>query len=384
MPKLIRITTVPISLKILLTGQMKYMLNNGFDVIAISAEGPEIPDVEKDEGVQHVVIPMTRQITPFADLKSLWLMYRFFKTSKPDIVHTHTPKAGLIGMLAALLAGVPNKIHTVAGLPLQVATGNKKKLLIAVEKLTYWAADWVLPNSHSLEKFIVDHIYNKSSKIKVLSYGSSNGIDSTDFDPSTLDKSILDEVKRELNYNPENTYLLFVGRVVKDKGIAELVAAFLNLSKNNSKLRLIIAGPLEDDLDPLDTDTLHHIGNHPQIHSIGFTSKVKYYMDLADLFVFPSYREGFPNVLLQAGLMNCPIVCSNISGNIDIIKDHHTGLIFESKDALDLERALSYAIANEAKMIAMALRNKSQILELYDRRIVQKEILNFYINISKN
>jgi glycosyltransferase involved in cell wall biosynthesis len=384
MPKLIRITTVPISLKILLTGQMKYMLNNGFDVIAISAEGPEIRDIEKDEGVQHVVIPMTRQITPFADLKSLWLMYRFFKTSKPDIVHTHTPKAGLIGMLAALFAGVPNKIHTVAGLPLQVATGNKRKLLIAVEKLTYWAADWVLPNSDTLEQFIVDHIYSKTSKIKVLGNGSSNGIDITDFDPQTLDKIIIAEIKKEVNYNSENTYLLFVGRVVKDKGVAELVASFLNLSKNNSKLRLIIAGPLEDELDPLDTNTMHHIGNHSHIQSIGFTNKVKYYMYLADLFVFPSYREGFPNVLLQAGLMNCPIVCSNISGNIDIIKDHHTGLIFESKDALDLERALSYAIANEEKMIAMALRNKSQILELYDRRIVQKEILNFYINISKN
>lgn len=381
MPKLIRITTVPISLKLLITGQMKYMSENGFEVIAVSSSGPEIPYIVKNEGVKHMIIPMSRQITPFSDLKSLWLMYKFFLKTKPDIVHTHTPKAGLIGMLAAKLAGVPIKVHTVAGLPLQVAIGNKRKLLIAVEKLTYWAADWVLPNSHTLEQYISINIQKDQSKIKVLGNGSSNGIDISEFSNSNLDTTIIDQLKIELDYSDDKIYLLFVGRVVKDKGICELVASFLNLSKSYPKLRLIIVGPLENNLDPLDADTMLQIENHPHIQTVGFTNKVKYYMYLASIFVFPSHREGFPNVLLQAGLMNCPIVCSNIIGNVDIIDHLNTGLVFESKNVQNLEETIIYALTNKLHMLKLAEENKKQILEKYDRRAVHKEILNFYNNI---
>ena len=155
--KLIRITTVPMALRYLLPGQMQFMQQHGFDVLMISADGPELSEVIKNEGCRHVIVPMTRKITPWQDLKCLYSLVKIFKKEKPDIVHTHTPKAGLLGMLAAKLSGVKVRIHTVAGMPLMVEKGFKLKLLTFIEKLTYWAANHVWPNSGSLYNYITQH-----------------------------------------------------------------------------------------------------------------------------------------------------------------------------------------------------------------------------------
>ena len=157
MPKLIRITTAPLSLNVLLKGQMRYMNENGFDVVMVSSDGNELELVKRNEGCRHHIIPMTRKMTPFTDLRCLWLMYRFFKKEKPDIVHSHTPKAGLISMLAARMAGVKIRIHTIAGLRFMTAKGMSRKILVAMEKLTARAAQHVWPNSFSLLEYTGSH-----------------------------------------------------------------------------------------------------------------------------------------------------------------------------------------------------------------------------------
>src|ERR1051326_7424589 len=154
MPKLVRLTTAPLSLKYLLPGQMRYMNENGFDVVMVSSDGPEREEVIRNEGCRHQIIPMTRKMTPFADLRSLWLMYRFFKKEKPDIVHSHTPKGGLIAMLAAKMAGIKIRIHTIAGLRFMTSKGVTRKILVSMEKLTAKAATNVWPNSFSLLEYI--------------------------------------------------------------------------------------------------------------------------------------------------------------------------------------------------------------------------------------
>jgi len=324
------------------------------------------------------LVPLTRQITPIADLKALWILFIKLKRIKPDIVHTHTPKAGLIGMMAAWLARVPVRLHTVAGLPLESTAGNKRKLLLFIERLTYWCAHEVWPNSYSLRSFIETNNLTKSEKLHVIGKGSSNGIDVTEFTIDALDNSILDEIKDTIKYDPSFKYLLFVGRVVRDKGIEELVDVFTKLSKVDDSLRLILVGPMETDLDPLSKATLSKIENNTSIILTGFSDEVKYYMSLADLFVFPSHREGFPNVPMQSGLMNCPVIASRINGMVDIIDHDVHGLLHEKGNVEDLYAKLDFALNNPKHMVLLAANLKNKIISNFDRKVMHDLILKRY------
>lgn len=357
--KLIRITTVPIALAYPLRGQPSYMHTHGFDVLMVSAGGKELDLIHQQEICPHKVVNMTRKITPFKDLVSLYLLIKLFLKHKPDIVHTETPKAGLIGMMAAWLCRVPARVHTVAGLPLMVEKGLKLWLLQWIEKITYAAANHVWPNSESLRKYILEHKFCSPEKLKVVGKGSSNGVDTVRFDRNNLDPEILDQIRKSLSYDTSLVYLLFVGRMVLDKGIVELVHVFVDLHKKDPSLRLILAGQFEKSLDPLPPDIEDAIHHHPAIIHISWTNKVEYYMALSHFFVFPSYREGFPNVLLEAAIMKLPVVCSRIAGNVDIISHKETGLLFNSKDELTLRNELEWALKNPAAI-------KQMTEELYD------------------
>ena len=376
--KLIRITTVPMALRYLLPGQMHFMAANGFDVLMISADGKELADVIENEKCRHIIVPMTRKITPVKDLQCLFLLIKIFRKEKPDIVHTHTPKAGLLGMLAAKLCGVKVRIHTVAGLPLVVETGFKYQLLKFIEKLTYAAANQVWPNSYSLKKFIVDHKLCKLSKLKTIAHGSSNGININRFNAAVLDVNIIQQVKAQLHFSDKDVYLLCIGRLVKDKGIIELVQAFKKLQKIHEHVKLILAGEYEMDLDPLPAGTLQEIEINPSITHINWTNQVEYYMHIVDFFVFPSHREGFPNVLLQAGAMELPIVCSSIAGNIDIVTNNETGLTFEKGNEAKLLEILKYALANNEQMHVMAKQLMHNIEVNYRRENIWQKMLETY------
>ncbi|MBP7699059.1 MAG: glycosyltransferase family 4 protein [Saprospiraceae bacterium] len=376
--KLVRITTVPVSLQKLLTGQMKFMKDNGFEVIMMSADGPEISEVVTREGCPHIIIPLTRKITPLQDLKALYILIKHIRKIKPDIVHTHTPKAGLIGMLAAFLTRVPIRIHTVAGLPLETQRGIKRKLLIAIEKITYWCANEVWPNSKSLYNFVLEHKLTNCDKLHIIGHGSTNGIDVVEYDATILNADILNEVKQKLNYSASYKYLLFVGRVVKDKGIEELVAVFKSLSAVFSNLKLIIVGPYENDLDPISSEVEDEIKINPAIISTGYSNYVKYYMHIADIFVFPSHREGFPNVLMQAALMDCPVAASRITGNVDIIEHQLNGLLFEKGNKTELYASIERLLLDTdlTKIISSKLREK--IIANFDRQVVHQLIKQRY------
>jgi glycosyltransferase involved in cell wall biosynthesis len=376
--KLIRITTVPMALRYLLPGQMQFMAANGFEVLMISAAGKELADVIKQEQCRHIIVPMTRKVTPFQDLRCLFALIRIFRKEKPDIVHTHTPKAGLLGMLAAKFCSVKVRIHTVAGLPLMVETGFKYRLLKFIERLTYSAANQVWPNSNSLMKFITEKKLCKPGKLHIISKGSTNGININRFNAAALDEKIMAEIKEQVNFSNENKYLLCIGRLVKDKGIVELVHVFTQLQKDNDDLKLILVGEYETTLDPLPADTLHEIDMNPSIIHISWTDHVEYYMQLAGLFVFPSHREGFPNVLLQAGAMGLPIICSHITGNIDIVTNNETGLIFESGNEQQMLKLLQYALAHPQHMQTMAEKLKHEIRENYRQENIWQNMLEAY------
>ena len=376
--KLIRITTIPMALHVLLPGQMRFMSENGFEVVMISADGENLDKVIENEKCRHIIVPMTRKITPLQDLKCLIQLIKIFRKEKPDIVHSHTPKAGLLGMLAARISGIKIRIHTVAGLPLMEESGVKYALLKQIERITYSAANHVWPNSNSLYDFIKENNLVKENKLKVIGKGSTNGVSSRRFNKDALDKGFLEVIKEKFNYDPANIYLLCIGRLVKHKGIVELVNVFLSLKKNNSHLRLILVGVYEASLDPLPDTTVKEILNNPSIINVGWSDDAEYYMGLAHYFVFPSYREGFPNVLLEAGAIQLPIICSRIPGNTDIVTHNETGLLFEKKNAQDMYQQLRYALDNPEQMLSMAKRLQEYIRSYYERKMYWKILLEEY------
>lgn len=380
--KLIRITTVPISLNKLLGRQLTFM-NRHFEVTAVSAHDEELKEVAARYGVKHAHVEMTREISPLQDLKSLWAFYRLCKKEKPLIVHSHTPKAGIVGMLGAKLAGVPIRLHTVAGLPLMEASGNKRKLLNFVERLTYSCATKVYPNSQGLYEFILKERFTSSNKLKVIANGSSNGIDTSHFSPAAIEERSAAQLKDELGISSEDFVFIFVGRLVGDKGINELITAFSKISKSadqqiSNSCKLLLVGPLEAKLDPLLPETLNQIENNPDIISVGFQQDVRPYFALADALVFPSYREGFPNVVLQAGAMELPAIVSDINGCNEIIKDGTNGLIVPPKNAGALQRAMADLAGNPTLHQHLRSHARRLITSRYEQQVVWDALLGEY------
>lgn len=366
------------ALRYLLPGQMYFMGMSGFEVVMISADGKELAEVIAREQCRHIIVPMTRKITPVQDLKCLWMLVKIFRKEKPDIVHTHTPKAGLLGMLAARITGVKTRIHTVAGLPLMVEKGFKYQLLKFIERLTYAAATQVWPNSNSLLQFIIKNKLTNKEKLKIIGKGSSNGINLHRFTTDSLNQNTLATVKASVNFSNNKVYLLCIGRLVKDKGIVELVNVFNELCKEHGHFILILVGEYEATLDPLPEETLQEIKTNPSIIHIPWTDHVEYFMHIADYFVFPSHREGFPNVLLQAGAMGLPIVCSNIAGNIDIVQNNETGLIFDRGNEQQLLKLMQYALTHPQHLQTMAKNLEEEIQENYRQENIWQNMLEAY------
>ena len=372
-PKLIRITTVPISLKTLLKGQHRFMSENGFEVVGVSSKGQELEDVKNDENIRVVALEMTRMISPFSDLKSLWKFYKLCKKEKPNIVHSHTPKAGIIGMLGAKLAGVPIRLHTVAGLPLMEEKGIKRKILDFVEKLTYTCATKVYPNSKGLYDFILENKFTSTEKLKVIGNGSSNGIDTSHFDPTLISEQQKQDLRKSLGIKPEDFVFVFVGRIVKDKGINELISAFSKLKTQNSKLLLV--GNYERELDPLLPETEKIIKTNPNIIPVGYQPDVRPYFAISDCLVFPSYREGFPNVVMQAGAMGLPSIVTDINGCNEIIINQKNGIIIPVKNTEELTKVM---LLNSEKYQALKKESRNMITSRYEQKVVWNEIMKEY------
>ena len=382
--KLIRITTVPLSLKILLKGQHRFMSEH-FDIIGVSSPGKELDEVKNDEGIDVIAIDMSRKITPIKDIKSLWSTYKLLKREKPQIVHTHTPKAGIVGMLAARMAGVPHRLHTVAGLPLMEVKGMKRHVLDLVEKLTYASATQVYPNSKGLSDYIIKHKYTNRYKLKVIGNGSSNGIDTSFFSPQQVSEDQKTLLKEQLKIKYTDFVFVFVGRLVGDKGINELIKAFsaLNNQENQQRSKLLLVGSLEHELDPLYSDTLKEIENNPNIISVGFQKDVRPYFAISDALVFPSYREGFPNVVMQAGAMELPSIVSDINGCNEIIVENQNGVIVPVKDSKRLTEEMEKMIMDKDYYQALKMNARPMIEDRFEQSVIWNAILSEYNKLIK-
>ena len=376
--KLIRITTVPMSLKHLLKGQMSFMSENGFDVIMISSDGKGLKDVIENEKCSHFIIPLTRKITPFKDLIATFSLYRLLIKDKPDIVHTHTPKAGIVGMLASFLARVPVRLHTVAGLPLVEAKGMKRVILNLVEKLTYNCSTKVYPNSFGLKNIILKNRFTSKDKLEVIGTGSSNGIDTSYFDPELFSSKEKNSLKSKLGIERNDFVFIFVGRLVADKGINELVEVFNELCSDLKGIKLLLVGPFEDELDPLSEKTKLLISSQDKIISVGYQNDVRPFFAISNSLVFPSYREGFPNVVMQAGAMGLPSIVTDINGCNEIIQTDYNGIIVPSKDIESLKRAMSRIFQDKELYLKCSATSRLAIVNNYEQKLYWNALLNEY------
>lgn len=381
--KVIRTSTVPLSLNVLLKGQLKF-LSEFYEIVGISSEGQLLDEVRQREGIQTIGVDMERGISPVKDLASLYRLYKVLKKEKPVIVHSITPKAGLLTMLAGKIAGVPIRIHTFTGLIFPTRKGVIQKLLIGMDRLLCKSATHIYPEGHGVKKDLID--YKITSKpLKVIANGNVNGIDLNYFSPGQVseDQKIL--LKKELKIEDWDFVFVFVGRLVGDKGINELIKAFsaLNKNENQQRSKLLLVGPLEQELDPLSPDTLKEIETNRDIISVGFQKDVRPYFAISDALVFPSYREGFPNVVMQAGAMELPSIVSDINGCNEIIIENQNGVIIPVKDSERLQKEMGKMISDRDYYEALKKNARPMIEDRFEQSVIWNAILSEYNKLIK-
>lgn len=402
--KIIRTSTVPISLNILLKGQLKF-LSKRFVVIGVSSRGKDLIEVENREGIKSISVEMERGISPFKDLISLIKLYQVLSKEKPQIVHSITPKAGLLTMLAGKMTGVPIRMHTFTGLIFPTKTGLLQKLLIKMDQLLCWAATNIYPEGNGVKDDLIKFKIT-SKPLKVLANGNVNGIDLNYFSKDCISEQIQSKLKKELSIQPDDFVFVFVGRLVGDKGINELVEAFQKLEIRDQKLgissepqisslqspisnsqsripKLLLVGPLETELDPLKEETLKEIKTNPNIINVGFQKDVRPYFAIANALVFPSYREGFPNVVMQAGAMELPSIVSDINGCNEIIVEGENGTIISVKNAEAITVAMQKLMEDKDYYLSLKNNARPMIQARYEQSVVWNALLDEYNMLIK-
>lgn len=381
--KIVRVTTVTRSLRVLLGNQIDF-IKDYYDIILVSNdENGDLQELSTNKNLPYYHVELTRKITPIKDLKALIQLIKILKKEKPEIVHTHTPKAGLIGMIAAKVAGVKHRLHTVAGMPLLEAKGLKYKILVVLEKVTYICSTKVYFNSKTLMKIVNDKkIYKINNKFKVIGNGSTNGVDINKFDKNHYTNSYIETLKNSEKINPSDVVFLFVGRIVKDKGVNELILAFKKLNAKYENIKLIMLGRYENDLNPILKTTEEEINTNKNILFLGYKKDVRPYFAISDIFVFPSYREGFPNVVMQAGAMSLPSIVTDINGSNEIIKDGYNGQIIPVKNAEALYEAMKDWYLKSDNLSNYKTQSREYIKTNFDQEFVSNKVLEEYNNLD--
>lgn len=361
MKKLIRLTTADISLDGFLKGQLKY-LNQYYEVVGVAADTGVLKNVAVREGIRVIDLPMHREIALGSDIKSLVNLYKLFRNEKPYILHANTPKGSLLAMMAGMMARIPHRIYTVTGLRYQGATGLFRFILKCMERITCLCATNVIPEGngvlHCLKK---DNITNKP--LRIIHNGNINGVDTAFFSP---------ELFPENDKSDSKFTFVFVGRIVKDKGIHELVECMRQLD-----CKLILVGAFEDG-DPVSDEAKQFLLNSPKVKFVGWQTDIRPFLAEADALVFPSYREGFPNVPMQAGSMGKACIVTNINGCNEIIKDGLNGKIIEPRNATALLNTMKWFMNHPEEVKRMAGNARKMIQDRYEQKDVWQGLLNYY------
>jgi glycosyltransferase involved in cell wall biosynthesis len=374
-PVYLRITTVPESLEILLEGQPEFLREHGLDVhLASSGQRPK-----RLENFKFYSIPFTRTINPLADIKAIWSIIKVLRNIKPDIIHSHTPKAGLISMLAGRICGIKIRLHTVAGLPQNTARSLTKTLLNMTEFITYTCAHKIYFNSLRQMESQKKAFPIFRNKMQIILNGTSNGIDTNRFRPIEQNISLL----KKYRLDQDVFTWMFIGRVHEDKGINELIEAFVKFEEEyNGKSQLVIVGGIDSVRNSINQTWLKRIQEKsPSISFVGFQSNIPEWLSIANSLIFPSYREGFPNVPLQAACMGIPIIATDINGCNEIIKDGLNGFLVPTRDSNSIYEKMLQIFNSAELRISMGNESLATLPKKYNRKDFHSALLKEYQNL---
>lgn len=368
--KIVRAATIGLSLNVFCRGLLRELKGEGYDVVALSSPDADLEELGKREGVHTVGVPMERHISPVKDFVSLVRLVWVFAKERPYMVHSMTPKAGLLCMMAAWMTRVPVRVHTFTGLVWPTATGMSRKILILTDKITCMCATNVIPEGEGVKQDLQRCITKKP--LKVLGYGNVKGVDLEYWKPSG---------ERESLRGGTGVTFVFVGRIVKQKGINELVSAFVRLNGVHPDTCLILVGPYEESLSPVLPETKRMIDECEAIEAVGNQADVRPFYEQADVLVFPSYREGFPNVVIEAGAMGLPSIVTDINGSREIVTDGENGVIIPSQDEERLYEAMKWMVEHPQERRRMAEKARPMVAERFEQGFVRTCLKDFYREI---
>ena len=380
--RIARIATIP-SAFVHIKDQLKFFSENNVEVELISSEGDYFEVLTEETGLPYTCLSIKREIAPFSDLITLFKLIMLFRKKKFDIVHSTTPKAGLLTSLAAFIARVPVRIHTFTGQRWATLSGFKKQLLMFFDRLICRLNTYSYTDSPSQTRFLIEQDIVKEENISSIHKGCLGGIN---FDRFNVDQKseYRNEVRNKLGIDENAKVLLFVGRVTKDKGIEELVLAFQKLRNENQSVSLIIVGSLEQELDPIKEEVYKEIQDNKDIHFVGFQKKPGPYFAASDLFCLPSYREGFGTVVLEAAAYGIPTIGTRIPGLIDAIDDENTGLLIEKQNVESLFQGLNKLVSSDSNLVAMGENALTRARNDFNYIRISEEVLSEYKRLFKN
>ena len=400
MSKILYVTTISMTLDYFLKGTMSELVKAGHEVVAVSSPGEWMAAVKALDGVKVVEVPMERRIAPFKDLRSLLRLYKVLREERPDIVHSFTPKAGLLAMMASKFAGIKVRIHTFTGLVFPTSTGLKRRLLMTTDRLTCACATNIIAEGQGVRNDLLSAgITHK--EVRVLGHGNIRGIDLERYDRTPEIMQLAEKLRV-----PDAFTFLFVGRLVRDKGIAELCEAFRHISIGGQDLsrrpftrlgreaqgdwggtcrrtRMVLVGPFEDDVDPVPEETRRYIERTPEIITTGEIKgpELLAWYAASDCFVLPSYREGFPNTVIEAGAMGLPSIVTDINGSREIISDGINGLVVPPKNVEALSEAMKKMLIDSDFRERAASVSRDMIASRFEQGYVRKCLLDFYHSV---
>lgn len=376
-PRICRVVTVPLTFATLLREQVRRVVEAGLDLTLVSSPGPQLDEVARESGARAYGLPMARKVSPLSDAAALRALASFLRRGRFDIVHSSTPKAGLLTALAGALARTPVRLHTYTGQPWVELRGPMRWAAMNSDRVVAQLNTHLYCDSESQRQFLVSHRIVSSSRIRVLGAGSISGVDTRRFDPDALSHE-RQRIRQELGIGRDAVVIVFVGRVTRDKGVQELIGAFTRLAATAGDLHLLLVGPQEPDLDPLPPDTQRDISSHANVHTVGFTDRPERYLAAADLFCLPSYREGFGSVAIEAGAMRLPSVVTRVTGLIDAVVHEQTGLLVPAKDSDALAQAMRRLIEDPELRRRMGAASRERAVRSFDAAIVNDLVVAEY------
>lgn len=358
-----------------LEGQLAFY-SREYEVVAVASGADKLREVGEREGVRTHEVKMARPISLWQDVKSLFALISFFAKEKPLIVHSMTPKAGLLSMVAAFITGVPVRIHTYTGLIFPTATGFKQQVLILMDRVLCLCATRIIPEGQGVKNDLINYRITKKP-LKVLLNGSIKGLDEKKFDPSLYSETDRKRLRAKYGIQENDFVFIFIGRINRDKGINELIQAYRRL-KETRPYKLLLVGPTENDQNPILPETATEIAKGEGIVSVGSQNDVRPFYAMSDALVFPSYREGFPNVPLEAGAMGLPSIVTDINGSNEIIIEGENGTIVPARDSEALQATMQKFLDEPEYVRDMAGKARELITSRYKQRDIWDATLTLY------